>query len=288
MSSFHEKISSALSNGSSRLCAGVDPPLHLDSEFLEKELATTKPRAFLESYSRAIIDGSSSVTKFCKFQSAFFEARGNDGVAALETSICYAHSKNMFIVLDAKRGDISSTMEAYGHWAFDQLKVDALTVSPWMGTDVFYALAQWLKKDHGVFIVWFGSNTSSEEQFPREATAQSETLNSHLFIWHQAFEKIGAPEAIGAVVGSNRVKNVKNALWNYRGRIPILMPGVGAQGGEINELIRKFLAQNPNTIINVSRGLTISESNSTASIRSWAEFAAVIQKNAQIFAREFN
>ncbi len=263
------------------IVAGIDPPLTFPASFLENERQQREPQNFLAAYSKAVLEGAAGVTGFVKFQSAFFEARGTEGFAALEESIQLAREMGFFIILDAKRGDIASTMAAYGYWAFEHLKVDALTVSPWMGNDVFEALLPWLKKGSGIYSVWQGSNATSDQVFGVRGEGGACMAQLSLETWMRFLKEHSCAHALGVVVGCNRVYSAAPLLEKFGGKIPVLMPGLGAQGGAVDGAVREFIAKNRGTIANVSRGLFgggEDDSRRSVDFSSWEDVAQLVRK----------
>ena len=142
------------------LCLGID--LHVVDlpSWLQREISRKGQRyVFFEIFSKVIEIASRSIPAI-KFQMAFFEALGVAGFFLLEELIFFAKKKDMIVILDGKRGDISSTMTAYAKMTFDVFGADAVTVSPYLGADVLTALVPWLEKGKGAYIVYLSSNAS--------------------------------------------------------------------------------------------------------------------------------
>ena len=160
INSFAEKLRENISRTGSFLCVGIDPPLGKYGDFLEKERQRLGSKSFLERFAIHMVEAAAGRVPAVKLQSAFFEAHGSEGFAALETAMKKAREHGLITILDAKRGDISSTMAAYGHMAFEAMDADALTITPYMGLDVLSPLWPWLKSGRGVYVVWVSSNPS--------------------------------------------------------------------------------------------------------------------------------
>ena len=233
----------------SRLCLGLDPHVGSENVFLAKLIDTLGTQLALELWAKTAIDACEKKSAAVKFQSAFYEVFGTAGWEALRNSIAYAQSKNLFVIYDAKRGDIASTMEAYGKAAFDVLQADALTVHLHMGTDVVKSLLPWLKQGKIIYLVWKTSNASAAE-------FQNDIANKVQNIFEKfAFENNILP-SLGYVLG---VQNISKAFVEEKiSRLDtkLILPGIGAQGAEINSHVKTFLASYPQALLPISRGIT--------------------------------
>ncbi|EJF86873.1 orotidine-5'-phosphate decarboxylase [Candidatus Bartonella washoeensis] len=198
-----------------------------------------------------------------KPQVAFFELYGVEGLQALKELIEIAHEQGLLVLADAKRGDIGSTAEAYGKaWLgpSSAFKADAMTVNPFLGFDALIPLIKVAEETGaGVFVVVQSSNP--EGKHIRNALIGDQTLSIHLAqcicdyniqsrVMHHNLGPIGA--VIGATLGSeskDTIEQLKNSLF--------LVPGIGAQGGTMLQLVHQFpqsLWQN--VIPSVSRSIT--------------------------------
>ncbi|UTO29422.1 orotidine-5'-phosphate decarboxylase [Bartonella harrusi] len=204
-----------------------------------------------------------------KPQAAFFELYGVEGLHVLKELIEEAHEQGLLVLVDAKRGDIGSTAEAYGRaWlgASSAFKADALTVNPFLGFDALIPLIKIAEETATVvFVVVQSSNP--EGATLRNARIGDQTVsvhlaqricdyNSHSFTQHPAVGPIGA--VVGATLGSEAketIQQLKNSLF--------LVPGIGAQGGTITQLKNQF-PQNlwQNIIPSISRSITDAGCNS--------------------------
>ena len=149
--SFTKQLETRIKKSNSPLCIGVDPHIHGLPGFMQKMIEEKGAHYFLEWFGETLIDTAvSQDIAALKFQAAFFEAHGAKGHLVLENLLNKCSSHSVVSILDAKRGDISSTMEAYGKSAFDEMKADVLTVTPYMGYDVISPLEAWLKNGKGI------------------------------------------------------------------------------------------------------------------------------------------
>ncbi|MCX6117855.1 MAG: orotidine-5'-phosphate decarboxylase [Proteobacteria bacterium] len=222
-----------------------------------------------------------------KLQSAYFESHGSEGFRALSDISKLAKEKGYYVILDAKRGDIESTMSAYGRWAFETVEADALTILPWMGIDVLKALTPWLKDRHdlGVFTVWLSSNFAGRQiqELPihnEQRTDIHQNVAQKMFaIWESFGREQGIENQLGYVLGATNVPDwVQKTMPSNQ---CYLMPGVGAQGATVDAALKQLLKENPSTIIPISRGLIAAESN--LQISTWNEYAVHIRSNLSKF-----
>ena len=229
------KIADALERSGSCVCVGLDPDqskMPIDDVF---------------EFNRSIIDATHDLVAAYKPQIAFYEAMGIPGLRALEQTI--AHIRNVapdvFVVLDAKRGDMGNTAEAYAKAVFEVLGVDACTVNAYQGTE---AIEPFLRYDgKGVFVVCRTSNPSSIEVQDVVDRSSGELL----------YDRVAritvdlSPENVGLVVGATYPSEL-SSLRDDHPHTPFLIPGVGAQGGDASEARKRG---GHNILINSSRGI---------------------------------
>jgi orotidine-5'-phosphate decarboxylase len=218
------------------LCVGIDP-----HGTLLRAWGLGDDAAGLERFSRTVVEALADRVAVLKPQSAFFERFGSRGVAVLETVIGQARAAGALVLLDAKRGDIGSTMAAYADAYLDPaapLAVDAVTLSPYLG---FGALQPALDAAHahgaGVFVLALTSN-------PEGAAVQRATAPGGRSVAQAVVDSAAAANAgvtplgsVGLVVGAT-VGEVGVDLSALNG--PVLAPGLGAQGGTPASLRRLF------------------------------------------------
>lgn len=222
---FLEKLNQTIKKNNSRLCIGLDP-----------DKAKT-PLTFFE-FCKNIIDQTKDLACAYKPNFAFFAAEGLSGLEDLKKTIDYIHkNSDVPVILDAKCGDIGNTAKAYAKAVFDFYRADAVTVNPYMGYDTVKPFADY--KDKGVFILCLTSNPSSAD-FENDI---------YLKVAQKAVEW-STNNNLGIVVGATKPEQLKE-IEKITGDIPILIPGVGAQGGNVKA--------KPNYIINSSRAIIYSE-----------------------------
>ncbi len=258
---FRQRLRQAIRVNQSTLCIGLDP----DLDRLPPELPKTA--AGVVAFNRAIIAATADLVCAYKPNSAFYEALGADGWLALKDTIS-AVPAHIPVILDAKRGDIGSTARAYAQAAFDELKAHALTLSPYLGSD---ALEPFLRyTDRGCFILCQTSNPGAADlQHLRLESGQR--LYQH--IAQLAQSRWNEHGNCGLVVGATYPEQ----LQDVRAIAPdvlLLVPGVGAQGGDLAAVVRACGDQG---IISVSRAVIYADSASA----SWAAAARNVAQSLQ-------
>ena len=161
--SFKENIERSIANKNSSLCLGIDPHQNSWPPLFKKIREEHNHLKAISYWASSILEITASKIPAVKFQSAMFESYGADGFRLLKDLCLKAKGLGLHVILDAKRADISSTMQAYGRSAFDFFEADSLTVLPYMGSDILVALSPWLREGKGIYIVWISSNSSGKE-----------------------------------------------------------------------------------------------------------------------------
>ncbi len=196
--------------------------------------APSMPIDDIAAFNRAIIDATHDLVCVYKPNSAFYEAGGIDGLRALQDTVEAAHAKGIPVILDAKRGDIGNTSVAYAKAAFEVWGADALTVSPYMGGDSLEPFLAY--EDRGVFVLTRTSNPGAADI--EELTVQSpdgpRPLYEQVAIAATGWDARGN---VGLVVGATAPDELARVRALAPG-MPILVPGVGTQGGDIAASVR--------------------------------------------------
>lgn len=230
-------------------CIGIDPhPSLLEAWGLPDNAHG------LESFSMTVAEALAGRVAFIKPQSAFFERHGARGVAVLERTVQAVRAAGSLVILDVKRGDIGSTAEAYADAYLDSaapMAVDAITVSPFLG---FGSLTPFFERARqagaGVFVLALTSNPEGHEV--QTATVANTTVAGSIL--SQLAGLNGAAEPIGswgAVVGATIGDNSEDLAING----PILVPGLGAQGGTPEDVARLFASVKHHVIPATSRAV---------------------------------
>jgi orotidine-5'-phosphate decarboxylase len=246
--SFGARLDQALIERGS-LCVGIDPHAALLIQWgLADDLVS------LERFSLTCVEAFADVAAVLKPQSAFFERFGSRGIAILEKTIVAAWAAGALVLLDVKRGDIGSTMAAYADAYLDpsaELAVDAITVSPYLGVGSLQpAFDLAARHDAGVFVLGLTSNKEGPEiQHARVADGRTvaQSIIDDLGIRNGDAQPLGS---LGVVVGATIGDSVAD-LSALNG--PILVPGIGAQGGTAEDVRRIFGSALPAVLPSVSR-----------------------------------
>ena len=229
------------------LCVGLDSDLNKIPEEIRRE----STRETIVAFNRAIVDATRDLVCAYKPNSAYYEARGDEGWAALRETIFYIEetASDVAVILDAKRGDIASTNERYAEAAFDYLHADAITVQPYLGSEPLKPFFD--RKEKGVIVLCHTSNPGAAEiqelkightflyKYIAERVSKSWNNNGNCYVM------VGAtyPEELGEV-------------RNIVGDMPILVAGIGPQNGDLEKTIMKGKdSHNRGLIINASRSV---------------------------------
>ncbi|MFF2644388.1 orotidine-5'-phosphate decarboxylase [Streptomyces niveus] len=232
------------------LCVGIDPHSSLLSAW-----GLSDDVAGLTAFTRTVVEALADRVAVLKPQSAFFERFGSRGVAVLEKAVAEARAAGALVLMDAKRGDIGSTMAAYAQTYLDKdspLFSDALTVSPYLGFGSLRpALDAARVSGSGLFVLALTSNPEGAE-VQRSTAADGRSL-AQLMLDHMAAENSGATPlgSVGAVVGATLGEAGVDLGING----PLLAPGIGAQGATPADLPGVFGAAVANVVPSVSRGV---------------------------------
>ncbi|MEU0988628.1 orotidine-5'-phosphate decarboxylase [Streptomyces sp. NPDC005953] len=247
------------------LCVGIDPHTSLLKDWgLDDDVAG------LERFTRTAVEALADRVAVLKPQSAFFERFGSRGIAVLEKAVEEARSAGALVLMDAKRGDIGSTMNAYAQTFLtpdSPLFSDALTVSPYLGFGSLRpALDAAAASGAGVFVLALTSNPEGAE-VQRATTADGRSL-AQLMLDRMAAENADARPmgSVGAVVGATLADAGVDLAING----PLLAPGIGAQGATPADLPRVFGDAVGNVLPSVSRGV-LRHGPDIAALRSAAE-----------------
>jgi len=234
-----EKLSSRISDLHSNLCIGIDPrPENIDGD--------------LESFVLNIVEQTAPFAAAFKPNIAYFEAYGSEGIVVLERALKEIPSE-IPVVLDVKRSDIPATMEAYARAYFEQWKVDAVTLNGFMGAD---SIEPFLKSEsHGVYLLGVTSNPGASDielqqvgdRFVFELVQDFAARLSHL------------PGQLGLVMG---LTNVSDTVLERVEDLPLLIPGLGAQGGDLSRL--KMENRKAPNLINSSRSILYGDEGTPA------------------------
>jgi len=240
---FYDNLNKVVEKNKSFLCVGLDT----DLEKIPSFMSSMKDPLF--EFNKVIIDATHDLVCAYKPQIAYYSAQGAE--LQLEKTINYIKENysDIQVVLDSKRGDIDATAAQYAKESFVRYQADAVTVNPYMGSDTILPFAKY--KDKAVFVLCKTSNQSSldfqnfkiDGQFLYEKVAEK-SIND----WNEN-------KNIGLVVGATFPEELRK-IRALDEKVPFLVPGVGAQGGDLEKVLQQGLSKNKRgVIVNSSRGI---------------------------------
>lgn len=222
------------------LCIGLDTDIDkLPSHF------SKSPQSVLD-FNRQIIDATQDLCVAYKINTAFYEALGSEGWEVMEKTVNYI-SKNHLKIADAKRGDIGNTATQYAKAFFEKLSFDAITISPYMGTDCIIPFLHY--KNKWVIILGLTSNPGSAE-FQKQVCGDEPLWERVLKVTAKCSDENNVMYVVGATRGDDIAKVRSVAPRHF-----FLVPGVGAQGGKISEVMSLGKNDDVGLLINVSRSV---------------------------------
>lgn len=260
-----EKLVSEIKRKNSFLCVGLD----VDLEKIPKHLLNEEDPIF--AFNKSIIDATHKFAVAYKPNTAFYEAYGLKGWKSLERTIQYLKSEypEVFTIADAKRGDIGNTSSRYAKAFFDDLGFDSITVAPYMGKDSVEPFLEY--NDKFTILLALTSNEGAHD-------FQTKNLDG-MEAYKQVLETSKTwknSQNLMYVIGATKAEY----LAEVRKIVPenfLLVPGVGAQGGSLEEVCKYGMTNNVGLLVNSSRGI-IYASNSTDFASASANEAKSIQE----------
>ena len=226
------------------LCVGLDTDIKKIPDFL---LDSHEP---IFAFNKAIIDATADLCVAYKPNLAFYECLGVKGWQALEKTVKYIRQNypDQFIIADAKRGDIGNTSAMYARSFFEDLQVDAVTVAPYMGED---SVTPFLGYDNTWVILLALTSNKGSHDFQLTEDTQGERLFEKVLRKSQEWT---GDDRMMYVVGATQGR----AFEDIRKIVPnhfLLVPGVGAQGGSLEEVCKYGMTRDCGLIVNSSRGI---------------------------------
>jgi len=229
-------------NDGKLICVGLDTDVNKIPEHLKK---TANP---VLEFNKAIIESTASYTAAFKINFAFYECEGIDGMKNLERTLSLIPEDTM-VIADAKRGDIGNTSLMYAKSVFDYFKFDAVTVHGYMGKDSVEPFLRY--DDKLIFILALTSNPSAAD-FEKLKTEDGS------FLFQNVIRKVNewnGKNNCGIVFGATKTQELKDNIDSF-GNLAVLLPGVGAQGGSLEEVVKTFKEKKrTDLLVNVSRGI---------------------------------
>lgn len=256
---FNATLAARWAASGSLLCVGIDP----EPGRYPSTLVDDPDRVF--TFGKAIIDATAEFACAFKPQIAHFAAQGAED--ALERLIAYLHAAHpgIPVILDAKRGDIGSTALNYAREAFDRFRADAVTANPYLGSD---SLAPYLDRaDKGVVVLCRTSNPGAADlQDLPVAGSDGGTRPLYQRVAEKAARDWNAHGNLSLVVGATWPEQLGEVRAIVGGDVPLLVPGIGAQGGDVEAVLKHGLNDE-------RTGLIVSSSRAILYASGGADFA---------------
>jgi orotidine-5'-phosphate decarboxylase len=234
---YAETLAKRIATTGSALCVGIDPRLDLHDS-----------PAAIQTFCEAVIEETAEFAAAFKPNIAYFEALGVTGYQMIESLIVRMKATAVPVILDAKRGDIGTTQEHYAIGYFKNWDVDAVTLSPYMGFDSVEPFLQYPGK--GVYLLGVTSNPGAADLELHDLASGRRVFELVGDMAGRADSTISGAGSIGLVLG---LTNVSSDVLQRMPDVPLLIPGLGAQGGDL-ETLRGADRKAP-SVINVSRGI---------------------------------
>jgi orotidine-5'-phosphate decarboxylase len=287
---FVDRLFTAIRRVGNPVVVGIDPRAdELPSGFLDRFPGNRAGIAeAMHRFGCEVVDVVAPLVPAVKFQCAFYEAYGPEGVAAMHATASYAHERNLIVIVDGKRNDIGSTADAYARGYLGKVPIggsfepswqaDALTVNPYFGSDgvtPFVKVAA--REQKGIFVLVRTSNHSAGEF--QDLSANGQPLYRHvaarLAQWAEPHRSALGYSMVGAVVGATCPEQLAELRELLKG-VLFLMPGYGTQGGTSRDIAGAFDANGLGVLVNNSRGITFAYERPAYHARFGADWQAAI------------
>ncbi len=269
-----QQLFAQIQKKNSFLCVGLDADIKkIPQHLLEKE----DP---IYAFNKEIIDNTAPYCVAYKPNLAFYESQGLAGWLAFEKTVAYIKQRypDQFIIADAKRGDIGNTSEMYARTFFETARVDAVTVAPYMGADSVTPFLNYDKK--WVILLALTSNKGSHDfQFTKDENG--ERLFEKVLLTSQSW---ASDEQMMYVVGATQgemFEDVRRIVPNHF----LLVPGVGAQGGSLEEVCRYGMNATCGLLVNSSRGIIYADSTENFGKAAGKEAKKLQEEMAEMLGR---
>ena len=250
---YYKRLSDICNAKNSHLCIGLD--FDLDKMINPK----VNDLDSLESFIKDIIDSTIDICSVYKPNFAFYEKYGPTGMRLLQNIVSHINKKSI-VIADAKRGDIGNTSKNYAQSIFDYYDFDAITIAPYMGTDSIKPFIDYTEK--GIYILCLTSNKS--------ATDFQYKFSDNNYLYEDVAKlalSLNINNNIGLVVGATKQENMEK-IKEVAPLLTWLVPGIGAQGGDLEKSVSISNSNHGIGIINVSRSIIYAGNQSLDEIRS--------------------
>lgn len=256
------------------LCVGLDTDVRKIPQFLLEE---DDP---IFAFNKRIIDATAHLCVAYKPNLAFYESMGSFGLQAFEKTVEYIQTNypDQFIIADAKRGDIGNTSDMYARSFFEHLKVDALTVAPYMGSD---SVLPFLKYPGRWVILLALTSNEGASDFQLSQVDGEEALFERVL---RKSKEWGSSDQLMYVVGATKA----DMLERVRAIVPdafLLVPGVGSQNGSLEDVARFGLNSQCGLLVNASRSIIYADSTEAFANAAGAEAEKLRRQMADILIK---
>ncbi len=253
------------------LCVGLDPDIEKIPQFLIDEEEDP-----IYEFNKMIIDSTAPYCVSFKPNAAFYEAYGSSGHESLEKTIRYikANYPDHLVIADAKRGDIGNTSAMYAKGFFKKLNADAITVAPYMGSDSVKPFLAFENKWAIILALTSNEGSADFEQLP----VNGKPLYMHVI---EACKGWGTVDNMMFVVGATKA----SLLSDIRKTIPehfLLVPGVGAQGGDLAEVCKYGMNKDIGLLVNASRSILYAGNDKDFAEKAGAEARRLAEEMAPL------
>ncbi|MBS7327165.1 MAG: orotidine-5'-phosphate decarboxylase [Oxalobacter sp.] len=269
---FIEKLTAAWQKNNSLLCVGLDPaisrfPAHLQG----------KPDA-IYTFCKGVVDATADLVCAFKPQIAYFAAEKAED--QLEAICTYIHEQypGIPVLLDGKRGDIGATAKQYAREAFERFNADAVTLSPYMGFDSIEPYFEY--PDRGTILLVRTSNPGGSDLQALDVLVNGKTVPLYQHVARLVAQKWNSHGQCGLVVGATYPAEIA-AVRQIVGNMPLLVPGIGAQGGDIQATVTAGkTADGTGMMINSSRAILYAGEKEGESYAAFSREAAIRTRDA--------
>ena len=255
------------------LCVGLDP----DLAKIPKHLLALEDPIF--EFNKAIIDATKQYAVAYKPNLAFFECMGIQGWKSFQKTIEYI-PEECLVIADAKRGDIGNTSLYYAKTFFETYNCDALTIAPYMGSD---SVEPFLSYSNKWAVVLALTSNEGAKDFQFLSTEEKDLLFESVV---KKCLKWGSPENLMFVVGATRSQDIAK-IRELAPEHFFLVPGVGAQGGSLDEVVQYGMNKDCGLLVNSSRGIIYADSSQSFADVAKKE-ASKIQSSMELYLRRFH
>lgn len=254
------------------ICVGLDT----DSNKIPSSLKSHK-NPFLE-FNKKIIEATTDLAAAYKFNLAFYEKEGSNGIEILHESIQFI-PEDVLIIGDGKRGDIGNTSQKYAEMLYDEFKFDSATLHPYMGKDSLDPFLAYKSKIN--FILALTSNPGAND-------FEKLKLSDNSLLYQEVIKKVklwNVNNNCGLVFGATKKEELLYDIKLFDD-LPLLLPGVGVQGGSIEDVVNIFKQNELSQfLINISRGIIYKSSEEDFAEQARAELAAMNEIVATILSK---